>query len=151
MSAFRTSPVNFNDGSMEGYIQQLASNLRRRTNPDRDLSRIVAENNWNIRTIRQDLVQTKHTHFNTFNQIKNSLAELDNRIVNLEGIKKGNKQSKSPLTLLDDDSDGEYYGGKKKKKTRRKKKGRRRKKKTKKRRKKKGRRRKKKTKKRRKK
>lgn len=111
MSAFRTSPVNFNDGSMEGYIQQLASNLRRRTNPDRDLSRIVAENNWNIKTLRQDLVQTKHTNLNKFNVIINSIAELDNRIVNLEGIKKGNKQSKSPLTLLEDDSDGEFYGG----------------------------------------
>ena len=112
MSAFRTSPVNFNDGSMEGYIQQLASNLRRRINPDRDQSRVIAENNWNIRTLRHDLSQTKHKNFNEFNLIKKSLDDLNNRVVNLEGIKKGNKQSKSPLTLLDDDSDaGEFYGG----------------------------------------
>ena len=110
MSSVRTSPINFNDGSMEGYIQQLASDLRRRVNPDRDESRVIAENNWNIKQLRSDLSQTKHKSINEFNLIKNSIAELDNRIVNLEGIKKGNKQSKSPL-FFNDSSDEEFYGG----------------------------------------
>ena len=88
MSSVRTSPINFNDGSMEGYIQQLASDLRRRVNPNRDEPRVVAENNWNIKQLRSDLSQTKHKSINEFNLIKNSIAELDNRLVNLECIKK---------------------------------------------------------------